>query len=79
MEELIQWLEEQTEAMAVQHSQLADDRLVLQGRHEACGIVLQKIAELADAGGDDKFRGLDSEALDATSTDEEEAAAEAGP
>ena len=57
MDELKQWLLEQATAIEEQHVTLGNDRLVLQGRHEAVDFVLQKIAQL---------NSLDQEALDAT-------------
>jgi hypothetical protein len=81
MKELVAWIQEQAGSIAAQHSQLADDRLVLQGRHEACDLILQKIVELDPslAGGVEESESVESEALAATSTDAEEAAAESLP
>jgi hypothetical protein len=79
MDKLVAWIQEQAGSIAAQHSQLADDRLVLQGRHEACDLILQKIVELQSAGGVVESESIDEEALAATATDAEEAAAEAGP
>lgn len=87
MDKLVAWIQEQAGSIAAQHSQLADDRLVLQGRHEACDLILQKIAELSEiveldpslAGGVEESGSVESEALAATSTDAEEAAAESLP
>ena len=46
MEELKSWLEEQAQQIESQHKTLGDDRLILQGRHEAVAFILQKITSL---------------------------------
>ena len=63
MDELKAWLLEQATAIEEQHSTLGNDRLVLQGRHEAVDFVLQKIAALTS---------VEAEALEATASSSSE-------
>lgn len=69
MDELKQWLLEQAGAIENQHKALGDDRLILQGRHEAVDFVLQKIGELTS---------VEAEALAATSEESSEASEQEG-
>lgn len=46
MNELKTWILEQAQQVEAQHKTLGDDRLILQGRHEALEIILQKITSL---------------------------------
>ena len=64
MDELKQWLLEQAGAIEAQHKTLGDDRLILQGRHEAVDFVLQKIEQMSS---------VEAEALAATETTSSEA------
>lgn len=63
MDELKQWLLEQAGAIETQHKTLGDDRLILQGRHEAVDFVLQKIAQLTS---------VEAEAIASTSSEASE-------
>ena len=65
MDELQQWLHEQATAIEQQHKTLGDDRLILQGRHEAVDFVLQKIAQLSS---------VEQEAIASTSSEPSEQA-----
>jgi hypothetical protein len=80
MDELLSWLVEETDKLVNQHSQLGDDRVRIEGRHEACLIFAQKISELTtqpDASSDAAAPSTAEE--NSSPTDEEEAAAEALP
>lgn len=46
MQELHGWIESERDTLSAQHSKLAEDRLIVQGRYEACQIIVNKIAEL---------------------------------
>ena len=62
LDKLAEWLLAEANAIEAQHKTLGDDRLILQGRHEAADFVLQKIAQL---------NSVEQEAIDATSTSSE--------
>jgi hypothetical protein len=64
--ELKEWLIGEANAVSDQHKTLGDDRLILQGRHEAIEFIVQKI---------DQLGSVEAEALAAT--EEESATAEA--
>jgi len=51
------WLLEQANAVSEQHGKLGEERLLLEGRHQAVDLVLQKIQEL---------QSVEAEALEAT-------------
>ena len=63
MDELKAWLLEQATAIEDQHKEMGDNRLILQGRHEAVDFVLQKIAALSS---------VEAEALEATASSSSE-------
>ena len=46
IEQLAEWLNSEAMAISQQHAEMAEQRLILQGRHEACDFVLQKITQL---------------------------------
>lgn len=45
VDELKGWLAAELRALIEQHKKLGDDRLITQGRYEACSIILDKLSE----------------------------------